>query len=264
MSINELEAKARELMEVRKEIEELEAMKTAIEDAIKYEMAQQGAETLTAGDYKMTWKVVTGTRFDSTAFKKANPELAKAFANDNPLADSASYTVFLKNIDEQDAFVNSISKVQGVRKVKHSEQAKEALSKFSKLLGYVSIALIVILLGVGIFLISNTVMIGITVRRHEIKIMKLIGSTNGFVRAPFIIEGVIIGLVGSAIPLVILRVIYERLIAFVMSKVGVMASSISFATVGEIFGVLVPLGLGIGAGIGLVGSFLSIRKHLKV
>ena len=94
--------------------------------------------------------------------------------------------------------------------------------------------------------------------------MKLIVSTNCFVRAPFIIEGVIIGLVGSAIPLVILRVIYERLISFVMSKVGVMASSISFATVGEIFGVLVPLGLGIGAGIGLVGSFLSIRKHLKV
>ena len=82
MSINELEAKARELMEVRKEIEELEAMKTAIEDAIKYEMAQQGAETLTAGDYKMTWKVVTGTRFDSTAFKKANPELAKAYTKE--------------------------------------------------------------------------------------------------------------------------------------------------------------------------------------
>lgn len=82
MSINELEAKARELMEVRKEIEELEAMKTAIEDAIKYEMAQQGAETLTAGVYKMTWKVVTGTRFDSTAFKKANPELAKAYTKE--------------------------------------------------------------------------------------------------------------------------------------------------------------------------------------
>ena len=213
--------------------------------------------------YKYTSAEEAWKEFQGDYFAE-DPELAKAFANDNPLADSASYTVFLKNIDEQDAFVNSISKVQGVRKVKHSEQAKETLSKFSKLLGYVSIALIVILLGVGIFLISNTVMIGITVRRHEIKIMKLIGSTNGFVRAPFIIEGVIIGLVGSAIPLVILRVIYERLISFVMSKVGVMASSISFATVGEIFGVLVPLGLGIGAGIGLVGSFLSIRKHLKV
>ena len=57
-------------------------MNTAIEDAIKYEMAQQGAETLTAGDYKMTWKVVTGTRFDSTAFKKANPELAKSYTKE--------------------------------------------------------------------------------------------------------------------------------------------------------------------------------------
>ncbi|MFR4318565.1 MAG: permease-like cell division protein FtsX [Eubacterium sp.] len=124
-----------------------------------------------------------------------DPELAQGFANDNPLADSASYTVFLKNIEDQDAFVEKIQKVDGVRKVKHSEQAKETLSNVAKLLGYVSVALIVILLGVGIFLISNTVMIGISVRRHEIKIMKLIGSTNSFVRAPFVIEGVVIGLV---------------------------------------------------------------------
>ena len=96
----------------------------------------------------------------------------------------------------------------------------------------------------------------------------VVNPTNG---TGFIFNDASLGLAGggggaggSAIPLVILRVIYERLIAFVMSKVGVMASSISFATVGEIFGVLVPLGLGIGAGIGLVGSFLSIRKHLKV
>ena len=120
-----------------------------------------------------------------------DPELAQGFANDNPLADSASYTVFLKNIEDQDAFVEKIQKVDGVRKVKHSEQAKETLSNVAKLLGYVSVALIVILLGVGIFLISNTVMIGISVRRHEIKIMKLIGSTNSFVRAPFVIEGVL-------------------------------------------------------------------------
>ena len=197
------------------------------------------------------------------AFQKSyfaeDPDLAKAFTNDNPLANSASYTVFLK-----DAFVKSISAVQGVRKVKHSEQAKETLSKVSRLLGYVSVALIVILLGVGIFLISNTVMIGISVRRHEIKIMKLIGSTNSFVRAPFIIEGVIIGLVGSMIPLVILRLVYGKAIAFIMSKFGVMASSISFASVSAIFVILVPMGLGIGAGIGLIGSILSIRKHLKV
>ena len=84
------------------------------------------------------------------------------------------------------------------------------------MLGYASIALIIILLGVGFFLISNTVMIGISVRRHEIKIMKLIGATNSFVRAPFIIEGVTIGLLGSIITLVIIRLVYDKLIELIM------------------------------------------------
>ena len=132
------------------------------------------------------------------------------------------------------------------------------------MLGYASIALIIILLGVGIFLISNTVMIGISVRRHEIKIMKLIGATNSFVRAPFIIEGVTIGLLGSIIPLVIIRLVYDRLIDLIMTKFGVLGNSILFASVHQIFLVLVPLGLGIGAGIGLIGSIVSMRKHLKV
>lgn len=193
-----------------------------------------------------------------------DPELAAGFANDNPLADSASYTVFLKDINNQDAFVEKMKTVEGVRKVKHSEQAKDTLSNVSRLLGYVSVALIIILLGVGIFLISNTVMIGISVRQHEIKIMKLIGATNQFVRSPFIIEGVIIGLVGSTIPLIIIRLMYTRLIDFVISKFGIMANAIPFAPVGDIFAVLLPLGLGIGAGIGFIGSILSIRKHLKV
>lgn len=193
-----------------------------------------------------------------------DPDLASGFSNDNPLADSASYTVFLKSIEDQDAFVKTMENIPGVRKVKHSEQAKQTLSNIGRLLGYASVALVIILLGVGIFLISNTVMIGISVRRHEIRIMKLIGSTNAFVRAPFIIEGVIIGLVGSAIPLVIIRLIYGKLIDFVISKFGVMASSVSFANEADIFKILVPLGLGIGAGIGLIGSALSLRKHLKV
>lgn len=192
------------------------------------------------------------------------PELAQGFANDNPLANSASYTVYLKNIEDQDNFVEEIKTIEGVRKVKHSQQAKETLSSINKLLGYVSVALIIILLGVGIFLISNTVMIGISVRQQEIKIMKLIGSTNSFVRAPFIIEGVIIGIIGSIIPLVIIRFAYTSIIDLVMSKFGVMASSFSLASVSTIFAVLLPLGLGIGAGIGFIGSILSIRKHLKV
>lgn len=193
-----------------------------------------------------------------------DPELAEGFAEDNPLANSASYTVYLKDIKNQDVFVEKMQAVEGVRKVKFSDQAKKTLTNVGRLLGYASVALIIILLAVGIFLISNTVMIGISVRRQEIKIMKLIGSTNAFVRAPFVIEGVVIGIVGSAIPLIIIRLIYNRLIEFIIEKFGILANSIPFASVNQIFVILLPLGLGIGAGIGLIGSALSLRKHLKV
>ena len=85
--------------------------------------------------------------FKNNYLADASDDVAKAFANDNPLADSASYTVFLKTIDDQDAFVTSLEKVEGVRNVKHFEQAKETISKISKLLLYVSIVLINIMIG---------------------------------------------------------------------------------------------------------------------
>ena len=195
---------------------------------------------------------------------KEDPELAKGFEKNNPLANSASYTIYLKNIKTQDQFVKDVKTIEGIRKVKHSQKAKATLTNLERLLGYVSIALIIILLGVGIFLISNTVMIGINVRKEEIKIMKLIGSTNSFVRAPFVIEGVTIGLIGSIIPLVIMFVVYSRLIGLIINKFGVFARNISFAPQGTVFAILIPVGIGIGMGIGLIGSFFSIRKHLKV
>ncbi len=194
---------------------------------------------------------------------KEDPDLASGFKK-NPLANSASFTIYLKNIKSQDAFVKAVKKIDGIRKVKQSKKAKTTLTKLEKLLGYSSIVLIVILLGVGIFLISNTVMIGISVRSKEIKIMKLIGSTNSFVRAPFVIEGVMIGLIGSVIPLAVLVIVYSKLIGLVINKFGVFARSIPFAPQSLVFTILIPVGLGIGVGIGLIGSFFSIRKHLKV
>ncbi|MCR5703286.1 MAG: permease-like cell division protein FtsX [Eubacterium sp.] len=193
-----------------------------------------------------------------------HPELAEGFKDDNPLADSASYKVFLKNIEDQTQFVNKMKNTDGVREVQYSSTTQNALSNIGRLLGYASAALIVILLGVGIFLINNMVMIGISVRRHEIHIMKLIGATNGFVRAPFVLEGVVIGLIGSVIPLLLMRVAYGKIISAIMQKFGVLGNNIPFASNNDIFRILLPLGLGIGAGIGLVGSALSLRKHLRV
>jgi cell division transport system permease protein len=100
--------------------------------------------------------------------------------------------------------------LDGVRKVNKSELVADALTSVNMLIAYVSGAIILILLAVAIFLINNTVNMGITIRKEEIAIMKYIGAKDSFVRAPFVLEGVIIGVVGAAIPLTLLYFAYEK------------------------------------------------------
>ena len=134
----------------------------------------------------------------------------------------------------------------------------------NKLVGYVSVAIIAILLAVSVFLISNTVTMGVTVRREEIAIMKYIGAKDGFVRAPFIFEGLLIGFVGAVIPLVMLYFMYEKAIQYVMTKFSLLNNIIDFLPVIDVYKTLLPVGLALGVGIGFVGSFFTIRKHLRV
>ncbi|HAH18003.1 permease-like cell division protein FtsX [Eubacterium uniforme] len=192
------------------------------------------------------------------------PELAEGFKDDNPLINSESYEVFLKDLTLEEGFVKYVKAIPGVRKVNYSKQTSTTITDFARLIGYASIGIIAILLAVGIFLISNTVMIGIAVRKEEIKIMKLTGATNLFVRAPFIVEGVVIGLIGACIPLVLIYGIYKKAVVYVIAKFQGLSSLVVFLPAGKVFVVLIPLALGVGAGIGFVGSMISIRKHLKV
>lgn len=193
-----------------------------------------------------------------------DPELAEGFKDDNPLAKSANYEVYLNDLSKQSEVVKYIKSIDGVRKVNDSPVTAKSLTDFGKMVGYISIAIIIILLGVAIFLISNTVMIGITVRREEIRIMKLIGASDFFVRAPFIVEGIIIGLIGAIIPVCVLMIIYEKVIVYLMTQFQTFTSQILFIPLKEIFMIIAPAALIIGAGIGFVGSKITIRKHLKV
>lgn len=183
---------------------------------------------------------------------------------ENPLEDYASYEIYLSDVSMQSALVTYLESVDGIREVKRSELTALTLSNANKLIGYVSIGIIVILLAVSVFLISNTVTIGITVRKEEISIMKYIGATDFFVRAPFVIEGMLIGLVGAAIPSGIIYFIYDRALRFVKEQFSVLSSLLNFLTVEDIFRTLLPVSLIIGVGIGFFGSFSTVRKHLRV
>ena len=208
-----------------------------------------------------------------------NPELAEGFKDDNPLAGSDNYEVYMKTVkgDDKDLIAKSKSlsatqqdlvkfaqSLDGVRQVNKSDVVANTLSSVNMLVAYVSIAIIAILLGVSIFLISNTVTTGITVRKEEIAIMKYIGAKDFVVRSPFVIEGLIIGLFGAVIPLALLYFLYDKAIVYIMEKFSILKNIITFLPVGNVYIYLLPIGLVMGIGIGFLGSYFTVRKHLRV
>ena len=191
-------------------------------------------------------------------------DLADGFKNDNPLASSDHYEVYMSDVSKQKDVVEYAESLDGVRKVNKSDVVAKTLTSVNKLVGYISVAIIAILLAVSIFLISNTVTMGITVRREEIAIMKYIGAKDGFVRAPFVIEGLLIGAIGAIIPLVALYFMYDKAVSYIMTKFSLLNNIVDFLPVVEVYKTLLPVGIALGVGIGFVGSFFTIRKHLKV
>lgn len=191
-------------------------------------------------------------------------EAAEGFKDDNPLVNSANYHVYMNQIEKQNELVAYIQGLDHVREINQSEQAAKTLGSFNKLVSYASIAIIAVLLLISIFLISNTVSVGISVRKEEIGIMKLIGATDGFVRSPFILEGIVLGVIGASIPLVALYFMYNSAVQYILSKFNVLTGVVEFIPVGQIYQTLLPIGVGLGIGIGLIGSFWTTKKHLKV
>lgn len=183
---------------------------------------------------------------------------------ENPLANSANFEIYLSDVSLQGDLVDYLETIPDVRMVRRSEVTATTLTGVNVLIGYISVGIIGILLAVSIFLISNTVTIGISVRKEEINIMKYVGATDFFVRSPFVIEGMFIGFIGAGIPLILIRYLYTYVLKYISERFTAISSLLNFLTVQEIFHMLIPISLGIGVGIGFIGSFSTVRKHLRV
>lgn len=196
-------------------------------------------------------------------FKKSFEEYADGYL-ENPLEDCAHFNIYMSDVSMQPTLVSYLETVEGIRQVNKSVELAQLLTGFNSIIGYVSIGIIVILFAVSIFLISNTVTIGISVRKEEIQIMKYVGATDFFVRSPFVIEGMLIGLIGSIIPLAGIYVIYNQVMLYAAERFPFMSKLLQFLPVEVIFKDLTPVCIGIGVGIGFLGSFTTVRKHLSV
>jgi cell division transport system permease protein len=183
---------------------------------------------------------------------------------DNPLEGLAQYRIYLKDAASEEEMLRWLESIPGVSHVNTLSELAAILNAINRLVSYVSAGIIAILLAVSVFLIRNTVAIGISVRKEEINIMKYVGATDFFVRFPFVLEGIFIGLIGTALPLFLLYQGYQRLIDFLNVKFASLSSLLTFISVSEIFRILVPVSVCVGVGIGFMGSVTAVRKHLRV
>ena len=188
-------------------------------------------------------------------------EYADGFT-ENPLAESAHYEIYLNDISMQPALVTYLENREGIRQVNKSEVTATTLTGVNALVAYVSAAIILILLLVSIFLISNTVTIGIAVRKEEINIMKYVGATNGFIRLPFVVEGLVLGILGGGLAFLAEWGIYTVLTGkLIGSLTGSFITVVPFSSLAmEMF--IAYMGTSIL--VGIFGALNAIRNYLKV
>jgi len=210
----------------------------------------------TSGDE--AWKQFKAEYFEG------REELAEGFADDNPLAGSANYTIFLKDIGQQENFVRYLESIEGIRQVNYSSQAGSSLGNVNKLLGIIAVFIVGILLAVSIFLISNTIAISAEFRKTETAIMRLIGATNHMIRAPFVIEGVILGIIGAGLPLIIVYLLYNYAVKYLSDRFTMLSDVFAFIPISELFPYMAMTAMILGIGMGFFASLIAIRKHMKV
>ena len=201
-----------------------------------------------------------------TQYKESylNPELAASFGNDNPLSNSMSYTVYFDDVSYESKIVPQIQAMPGVRKVNSANDVVNTLTKINRALQIGTVLLVGLLLAIASFLISTTITVGVSIRQKEISIMHLIGATDLFIKGPFLIEGLIIGLIGVCVPLSVLYAVYYKIVALVVSKFSGMFLTMNFVSTKEIFVFVLPVSLVIGLGIGLSSSYFTLRRQLSL
>lgn len=179
----------------------------------------------------------------------------------NPLPDT--FIVQLENIEDTGMVTKSIEKLDGIDKIQYNQDIIEKLILIANYVRTGGLIIVAILLLVSVFIISNTIKLTVTARKREINIMKYVGATNGYIRGPFIIEGVLFGLVGALISILLVNYGYEYFFNAVSDRLYVLFTIYLVPPAALIKDISIIF-ISIGAGIGALGSLISLRKFLNV
>ena len=190
-----------------------------------------------------------------------NDVLFEQFKNDNPLP--ASFEIKVDEIENQEQVVQKLSEIPELQ-VEYFKNESKIFMNVNKSIQLVSTVIISCLVVIALLLITNTIKLTVYVRRREINIMKYLGATDAFIRLPFVVEGVLIGLIGCLIPIYAIQKGYQFLIEIMGDSLGSFMGGMQLVPSVQIMQGLIPIFMLIGIGIGMIGSIIAIRKHLKV
>lgn len=191
-------------------------------------------------------------------------ELLTGFGEDNPLAESASLQISLADISKQGTLVQVLKAENIVRYVRETRDVTYVVEAVNKLVTYVSVGLLTILILLALFLISNTIRLAVTLRNEEIGIMRYIGARNMMIRGPFLVEGILIGIIGASIPLILFYYVYPDVVIQIQKSYAILSDYLIFLSRDRILRTLIPIALFSGAGIGYLGSRVTVGKYLNV
>ena len=196
--------------------------------------------------------------------KKRLGKNEKALDGFTPDMFSVSYMVTLTDLSLNDQVYNSIKSLETVREIQNKRETIDTLSKVGNTIKIVTFVMFTILILISLFIISNTIKLTVHARRKEISIMKYVGATNGFIRTPFMIEGIIIGLISGLLSILIVGGGYNYIAIKLAESDTWQRLSINLLSFSDMFGQIVLVYMILGVGIGILGSSISMRKYLDV
>ena len=181
-----------------------------------------------------------------------------------PASFSDSYVITLTDLEKNDSVQEQINKIEGIKRITSSNQTIQTLSSIGKWIRIVTGSMLVVLVLISIFIISNTIKLTVHARRKEISIMKYVGATNSFIRTPFMIEGIVIGLISGVISILLVGGGYNLIRNKIMQSATANTIGINILSFSDLFTETAIVYMILGVGIGIIGSSISMRKYLDV
>ena len=192
-----------------------------------------------------------------------NEDLLEGYEGENNIF-TASYVVTLTDLNLNTQVQEQISKLANVKKITNANEVIATLIDFANGVKIVTGVILILLVIISVFIIANTIKLTVHARRKEISIMKYVGATNGFIRWPFIVEGMIIGVIASAISILVIAIAYNFIAEQMVNSSFMRTVGISLVGFSEMFSSIIFVYMLLGVGIGAIGSIISMRKYLKV